>query len=175
MHDVAELLPFEAASVDVVYSNNMLECLVDREGFVRDVVRVLKPGGQLVVAHWDWDSQLFDSKDKGLVRRLVSAFADWQQAWMKHSDGWMGRRLWGTFAPCNSIEGAVCARVMINTEYAEPWYGYARAQDFQALVRRGLASEEDCDRFLREQQELNDHGKYFYSITGYAYVGRRTA
>ena len=175
VHDVNSGLPFETASVDVVYSNNLLECLADREAFVSEIARILKPQGRLVMAHWDWDSQFFDSQDKGRVRRLVSAFADWQQAWMDHSDGWMGRRLWGLFAPGRLFEGSVEARVMVNTEYAEPWYGHARAEDFKALVRRGLASEEDCSRFLREQEEFSDRDKYFYSITGFAYVGRRCA
>src|SRR5688572_10664970 len=52
------LLPFDDASVDLAYSHNLLECLPNPEGFAREVVRVLRPGGRLVVGHWDWDSQL---------------------------------------------------------------------------------------------------------------------
>lgn len=52
---------------------------------MREAVRVLRRGGQLVVGHWDWDSQLFDGSDWALVRRLVHASADWQQAWMAHA------------------------------------------------------------------------------------------
>ena len=92
---------------------------------------------------------------------------------MDHCDGWMGRRLWATFQPSGLFEGAVEARVMINTEYTAPWYGHARAHDFGALVGRGLASQEDYERFLREQDTLSKRGHYFYSITGFAYVGQQ--
>ena len=168
-------LPFSDASVDLVYSHNLLECLPEHGRFAREIARVLRPGGQAVVAHWDWDSQVFDGSDKPLVRRLVSAYSDWQQAWMAHADGWMGRRLWGVFNPTARFMGAVHARVLTNTAFEPPWFGYQNAQALRSLVKRGLATREDCDRFLEEQAELHARGRYFYSITGYAYVGRRAA
>lgn len=174
VHDVASGLPFESNAVDVVYSNNLLECLPDRDAFVREIVRVLKPEGWVVMAHWDWDSQVFDSTDKVLARRLVSLFSDWQQPWMNHSDGWMGRRLWGIFEPTGLFEGTIQVRALINTSYTPPLYGHARAQDFGALVQQELASQQEYNRFLKEQEDLNAQGKYFYSITSFAYVGRLT-
>jgi hypothetical protein len=40
------------------------------------------------------------------------------------------------------------------------------------LVKRGLATSLDVDAFLAEQLTLNASGRYFYCITGFAYVGR---
>jgi SAM-dependent methyltransferase len=171
--DLRERLPFADAEVDVVYSHNLLECLADPGALAREIARVLRPGGQVVVGHWDWDSQLFDGADKGRVRRLVHAFADWQQAWMAHADGWMGRRLWGVFNAAGRFSGEVHARVLVNTTYAEPWFGHANARAFEGLVRRGLASLDDVAAFTREQAALDSEGRYFYSVTGYAFVGRR--
>jgi SAM-dependent methyltransferase len=168
-------LPLDDASVDLVYSHNLLECLADAGRFAREVARVLRPGGQAVIAHWDWDSQVYDGADKPRVRRLVHAFADWQQAWMAHADGWMGRRLWGVFNATGRFSAAVHARVLTNTAFEAPWFGHENAQAFRSLVKRGLAAAEDCEEFLQEQAALQARGRYFYSITGYAYVGRRAA
>ena len=126
------------------------------------------------MGHWDWDSQLYDGTDKALVRRLVHAYADWKQAWMDHADGWMGRRLWGVFNATGLFEGRVEARVLTNTVYAAPHFGHENALAFRGLVKRGLADQDDFARFQKEQSELHEAGRYFYSITGYAYVGRRT-
>jgi SAM-dependent methyltransferase len=167
------LLPLADQSVDLAYSHNLLECLPDPGAFAREIARVLRPGGQVVVGHWDWDSQLFDGGDKARIRRLVAAYADWQQAWMAHADGWMGRRLWGIFHATGCFDGAVEARVLTNTVYAPPWFGHENARALGALVRRGLAAPEDYEQFLRAQADLAAAGRYFYSITGFAYVGRR--
>jgi hypothetical protein len=94
---------------------------------------------------------------------------------MDHSDGWMGRRLWGTFNATGLFQGAVHAHVLTNTTYASPFFGQARAHDFRALVKRGMVAAEDYDRFLADQEALSQPGRFFYSITGYAYVGRRLA
>ena len=122
---------------------------------------------------WDWDSQLYDGTDKALVRRLVHAYADWQQAWMDNADGWMGRRLWGVFNTTGLFEGHVEARVLTSTVYAAPHFGHVYALAFRSLVKRGLADPAEVHRFEQEQAELYAAGRYFYSITGYAYMGRR--
>lgn len=168
-------LPFDDGSVDVLYSHNVLECLADPGAFAREAARVVRPGGQVVVGHWDWDSQTFDGADKARVRRLVHAYADWEQAWMEHADGWMGRRLWGAFNPTGAFAGRVHARVLTNTAYAPPHFGHENARALRSLVRRGLADAADVEAFEREQRELHERGRYFYSITGYAYVGTRLA
>lgn len=166
-------VPLDEGSVDAVYSHNLLECIGDRAAFAREIGRILRPGGVAVIAHWDFDSQIIDGTDKAAIRRLVHAFADWQQPWMEHADGWMGRRLWGVFAPTGLFDGTVHARVLTNTTFAAPWYGHARVQDFGSLIKRGLASEEDFRHVVADLQELDRAGRYFYGITGYAYVGRR--
>lgn len=92
---------------------------------------------------------------------------------MEHSDGWMGRRLWGTFNSAGVFNGTVHARVLVNTVHAEPCFGHRNAAAFESLVKRGLASAEDYAQFSAEQRRLHAEGRYFYSITGYAYVGTR--
>jgi SAM-dependent methyltransferase len=170
-----ETLPFDDATLDLVYSHNLMECLPDHGRFAAEVARVLRPGGQAVIAHWDWDTQVYDGSVKAGVRRLVASFADWQQAWMAHADGWMGRRLSGIFARTGRLDGHVRARVLTNTEFASPWFGHANALAMGGLVKRGLASADDYEQFLHDQAALYARGKYFYGITGFAYVGYRNA
>jgi hypothetical protein len=104
---------------------------------------------------------------------LIHAFADRKQPWMDHADGWMGRRLWGIFNQSGLFDGTPHARVLTNTIYAEPWYGHDRAKDLRSLVKRNLATADDVATFMAEQQVLAAAGRSFYSITGYAFVGRR--
>jgi SAM-dependent methyltransferase len=170
-HLLGDPLPLPSRSVDVVYSDNVLECVADKAGLLREIHRVLRTDGQVLCAHWDWDSQLIDASDKALVRRIVHAFADWQQPWMENADGWMGRRLWGTFQDTGLFVGQVVADTLVNTSCQSPGYGHARICDFAALVKQGRISREDYEQLLHEVHSLDERGCFFYSITSYAYVG----
>jgi SAM-dependent methyltransferase len=154
---------------------SLLECVADKLAFLREVHRVLRPGGQILCAHWDWDSQTFDGPDQSLIRRAVHAWCDWKQPWMLHADGWMGRRLWSTFQASQRFDGNVFARVLVNTTFDAPCFGHARLAELTHLVDEGLLDRADYDRLLVSQRELAAHGRFFYSITGYAFLGRRRA
>ena len=171
-HSLRAVLPLDDASVDVAFSHNLIECLADVPAFVSELARILRPGGYVVMAHWDWDSQLFDGDDKQRNRRLVHAFCDWKQDWMEHADGWTGRRLWSIFNSSKLFDGAVRARVLTNSSFSPGCYGYVRAQDMKSLIPLGLASDADVQSFLADQAALDATDRYFYSITGYAYVAR---
>ncbi len=172
-HDLTLGIPFEDASFDLVLSNNLLECIRDKDHLLRETARVLKPGGQVAFAHFDWDSQLFDGNDRQLVRKIVQIFNDWQQPWMTDCDPWMGRRLWRTFQRTGLFEGEVFPYVLINTRFEDPFFGFRRAADFQALVKREMIPENEYRRFYHDLQRMADAGEYFYSITLYIYTGRK--
>ena len=171
-HDVSRGLPFADGEFDALFSLNLLECVPDRAALVAEMGRVLRPGGRVVCAHWDWDTQTLDGSDKALTRRIIVAFSDWQQDWMAACDGWMGRRLWPTFQHSGLFTGHVETYTLTNTVYAPGWYGYEQVQAFGALARRGLISADDYARFSDDVVAQAACGEYFYSITLYAYEGQ---
>lgn len=170
--DVSSGLPFENQKFDIVISNNLLECIINKDALIKEVYRVLGDNGQVVFAHFDWDSQLIDGENKALVRKIVHAFGDWKQKWMTDCDAWMGRRLWRIFNRSGLFKGDIYTYVLTNTEFSPPYFGYYRIKDFEALVRRGLIQKEEYDTFYEGIVKLANKGEYFYSITTYIYVGR---
>jgi ubiquinone/menaquinone biosynthesis C-methylase UbiE len=174
IHDLAEGIPFEDAAFDRIISVNVLEAIPDRYDLLSEVHRVLTPSGRVVFSHFDWDSQLYDGVDKALVRRVVHAFADWKQKWMADADGWMGRRLWRTFQRTGRFNGSVDAYVHMNTRFEPGQYGWERTQDFGSMVKRGMITAEDYDRFVRSLEELAQRNEYFYAITMFSYVGEKS-
>ncbi len=172
-HDVSRGLPFADGAFDALFSLNLLECVPDKAALLAEMARVLRPGGAVVCAHWDWDTQTLDGADKALVRRIVQTFSDWQQAWMAASDGWMGRRLWPTFQRSGLFAGRIETYTLTNTVFAPGWTGYEQVGAFGALARRGLISPDDYARFRDDIAALAAPGEYFYSITLYVYVGQK--
>lgn len=171
--DISSSLPLEDSSIDLVYSLNVLECIPDKDALVAEIARVLRPGGQVICAHFDLDTQTFDGDDKGTVRKIVHAFNDWKQAWMADCDPWMGRRLWRVFNGSGAFDGAIHTHVLTNTRFESPFYGFNQAQSFAALVRRNQITQQEYDRFIAALQELNDREEYFFSLTYYVYAGRK--
>ncbi len=107
------------------------------------------------------------------MRRILNAYSDWQQGWMADADGWMGRRLWKTFGASTLFTGRIETLTLTETEYAPGAYGYALAQSFAALVRRGLVSAEDYAQFMNDLAALAADNSYFYGVTLFIYVGHK--
>jgi ubiquinone/menaquinone biosynthesis C-methylase UbiE len=168
-------LGFGDETFDVLLTQELLECLPDLDSFVPELARVLRPGGQIVASHYDWDTQIFNGSDRERTRRILRAWAESEQSWMDHIDPWMGRRLWGYLEGSGLFEGEVRVRVMTNTEFAEPWHGYRMAHWFGGLVKRGTISESEYAGFLADLEDLAANRRYFWSVNRYVYVGRRTA
>lgn len=166
-------MPFEDESYDVVYSSNVLECIRDKEALLSEVYRVLRPDGQVVFSHVDWDTQVINGTDKPLIRRIVAAFSDWTQGWMSESDGWMGRRMAGLFRRHAGFSGEVTPIVLINTEYAPGLYGHGRIMDVSIMAEKGVISKEDFKAFQEDLDKTLSEGGYFYSVTLYVFGGTK--
>jgi len=172
---VGSTLDFDDGVFDVLMTQEVLECFPDLDAFVPELARVLRPEGQIVASHYDWDTQAFTGSDRDRTRRVLRAWAEWEQSWMDHTDPWMGRRLWGYLQGSGLFEGEVRVRVMTNTEFSEPWHGYRMAHWFRGLVKRGMVSEADYEGFMSDLEEASAAGRYFWSVNRYVYVGRRVA
>ena len=173
VHDISQPLPFPDGSFDVVLSTNTLECITGKSALLSEVHRVLRPGGLVVFAHFDWDTQVFDGDDKPLVRKIVHSFGDWQQAWMTDCDAWMGRRLWPTFQETGLFEGKMYPAVLVETTFRPGDYGFEQAKAFGALARRGKIEATDYRRFVEGLQLRAERGSYLYAITMFIYAGTK--
>ena len=168
LDDASRGLPFGRGAFDAVLSAELIECLGEaaQRRLLREVHRVLKPGGRILVEHTDWDTQLWSASDRQLERKLVHAFCDWKQAWMQHSDGWMGRNLLGLFRRAKLFTRVkVSAHTLINDRYKPGTFGYARSQDLIPLARKGKRARlGDVRRFIRDMRARDRAKSYFYSV-----------
>ena len=83
------------ATYDFVFTKDMLECLSDKELFVKEVYRILKPGGTVICVNCDWDSIVYNGENKELISKAIHAYAVTKQPWMDDLDSWIGRREFG--------------------------------------------------------------------------------
>jgi len=83
----AQCLPFADGTFDACRTERMLIHVPDARAALAEMVRVARPGGRVGVIDAETETMLFDSADRALTRRIVTAFSD------SFQNGWIGRRL----------------------------------------------------------------------------------
>lgn len=173
-HNMETAFPFENDTFDVILSCNVIECIRDKNTLINELYRVLKPGGKVIIAHFDWDTQIFNAVDKDLFRHIIQTYNDWQQPWMNACDAWIGRRLYGIVNSTGLFSGTIFPFVLVETDYEDGYRGYSLVNDeLVSLIENSMINSEDFNRFEKEIADLSAKGQYFYSINMYAYVGTK--
>jgi ubiquinone/menaquinone biosynthesis C-methylase UbiE len=85
----AHALPFPDNSFDGCYADGVFEILPDPHQALAEMVRVLRPGGRLVIPGPDAEGSVIDAADRDVTRRFIHFMSDHE------SNGWIGRQLPG--------------------------------------------------------------------------------
>jgi SAM-dependent methyltransferase len=160
-------LPLATGSHDAACLVQVLEYVDDPVAALREAARVVRPGGAVLAADTDWDTQGFNVADRELGRRVVQAWADGKP------DGWAGRRLRGWLTAAGLVPEDRRVVVLDATEWggdtfiAHNWPYYRRG-----LERAGRVSVADLARFQSEIEESAASGAFYWSIVRHAWRAR---
>jgi ubiquinone/menaquinone biosynthesis C-methylase UbiE/class 3 adenylate cyclase len=118
-------LPFEADTFDGCCSQRTFQYLTEPLTAIREMARVTRPGGRLVVADTDWETQVYASDDEELTARVIRAWCD------TRPNGRIAHQLYGLFRRAGLNDVSVSAYVQVVTELT----------DFRREVLRSLAAQ----------------------------------
>ena len=83
-------LPFEEAAFDVVFAHQVLQHLREPSAAIREMLRVLRPGGIIAARDVDWGTVAYWPPDPWLDRFMQVHVSTWSQ---NGGDPFMGRKL----------------------------------------------------------------------------------
>lgn len=134
-----------------------------------EMVRVLRPGGRLVVFDFDWETLIVDSPHRALTRRLLNSFCD------QGGSRWVGRQLRGLFSSMALAEINVTAETLGFADFTQA----NRVLMFDAAVKKavaeGMASREEAGRWLQDLESSHAQGRFFAALTGFCVSGTKPA
>ena len=173
--DLARPLPIATASVDRVLCHNTLEALPDPPGLLVEAHRILRPGGQAVIGHSDFDTLVYAGGDLALTRRLVHAYCDQRQpGWMEAVDGTIGRRLPALVGRSPLRVRRVHAEVLLEQSYEPGALGFTLANGIAAMAgKSGRFTTAELDGWLTSLDTAAARGDYLFSVNDYIVVAAK--
>ena len=163
----ANALPFPDATFDAATLVQVIEYVPDAVGALREIARVLKPGGALLVCDTDWATASWGIGDAALAERVKQAWC----ATKEHFDA--GRRIpeWLLAAGYDVV--AWDPRVLANADATgDTFHGHTWKTYRRLLERLGTVSVEDLDHFDRLCDETTAAGTFTFTVTRHAWLAR---
>jgi len=163
----AEILDFPDETFTGCRTDRVLVHLDDPARTLSEMVRVLRPGGRLVVFDFDWETLIVDAPDRALTRRLLNSFCD------QGASRWIGRQLRGLVSSLALTEIDVAAGTLEFVDYTQA----NRVLLFDATAKKAVAerlvAEAEAERWLQDLENSHAEGRFFAALTGFCVSGRK--
>jgi ubiquinone/menaquinone biosynthesis C-methylase UbiE len=150
----AAALPFESGSFDGARVERTLQHVENPAAVLREMKRVVRPGGIIVAAEPDWGTLTVDGADAATTEAVCDTLR-------RHHirNGWIGRQLAGHFARLG-LEGIDVQPVTLVVR------SFPIAADVFGLAQAG------SDAWLAELRNSHAQGTFFASLTGFTVAAR---
>lgn len=159
-----ETLPFEDASFDAVSCTQTLLYVEDMDRALREIHRVLKPRGRIVIIETDWRSAILNSPEPEITRKIFDA---WDLA-VANSN--LPRRLGPILRRIGFGALRVEAIPVLNASYSEHSFSAGMLENFSnSAIKQNLITAEDAQSWRGGIEALIELEEYFFCVNRFLF------
>ncbi|HEY7330830.1 MAG TPA: methyltransferase domain-containing protein [Gemmataceae bacterium] len=161
----AHHLPFADDSFDASRADRIFMHLESPGQALRELLRVTRPDGQVLVYEVDFETLTVDLPDRALTRKIVNSWCD------GFRNGWLGRRIPALFREVGLDEVRITpATLWLRYPLVMQMIGPSTVERACAAGTLTRAVGED---WLLQLQQHHEAGLLFCTLTGFLVVGRK--
>lgn len=167
MADVTRL-PYADGSFDVALASQVYEYVDDIDHALRELARVIRPGGRVVLVDTDWESAVWASHDDARMRRVL-------ETWNEHiPHPQLPRTLKRRLQQAGFSAVTVEVVPLLNLRWDPQTYsvGMMTMIGNFAAGRHGL-SEADIAAWKADAKAIGEQDGYFFSLNRYVFSAAR--
>lgn len=156
--DVAAL-PFVDNLFDACHAERLFQVLpsnYNRHELFAEMLRVVRPGGRMVVVDTDWATASVDYSDAALERRLMSFFAS-----QLRPNGYAGRQLYAMYQQQSMADIQIEAFPLLQRDLTQSPFGSWLTSE---ALTAGIASAAELHDWTHELTTRHERGQFYWSV-----------
>ena len=160
-------LAFPDQMFDAVRADRVLQHTKDPAAVVREMARVTRTSGTIVVFEPDWETFVLWPGDRSVTRRILNFWCD------RIPSGWAGRSLYAAFSRSGLSEVAVTPMSLVLTSLPLARRVFDLETTISLAARAGVVSSREAEAWSEAQERADAAGQFFSSLTFYMVTGTK--
>jgi len=160
----AEHLDFADDTFDSCRVERLFAHVEDPRKVLAEMIRVIRPGGRIVVYQLDADAFIINISDRALNRKVMHAIAD------SFCNGWAGRQMPGLFRNSELVDIFITPYTIT---FPMAMWMLGLCGELEGLQEAGVLTADEVSRWRQQLEEAERQGNFFGASPGFFVGGRK--